>query len=71
MVAPTGLEDLGKWLSEERDVYADYAERIGGPMPEKIVRVWLIVVTIFQQTEGKCQFADIAFKTDRGVIPVL
>jgi hypothetical protein len=71
VVARTGLEDLGKWLSEERDVYADYAERIGGPMPEKIVRVWLIVVTIFQRTEGKCQFADISFETDRGVVPVL
>jgi hypothetical protein len=71
VVARTGLQDLGKWLSEERDVYADYAERIGGPMPTRIVRVWLIAVSIFQQTEGKCQFADIAFKTDQGTVPVL
>jgi DUF3047 family protein len=71
VVARTGLADLGKWLSEERDVYADYVERIGGPVPAKIVRVWLICVTIFQQTEGKCQFADIAFKTEQGVVPVL
>jgi hypothetical protein len=72
VVARTGLQDLGKWLSEERDVYADYAERIGGPMPERIVRVWLIAVTIFQQTEGRCQFADIAFKMPGGgVTPVL
>jgi len=35
------------------------------------VRVWLICVTIFQQTEGKCQFADIAIKTDRGTVPIL
>jgi hypothetical protein len=71
VVARTGLQDLGKWLSEERDVYADYAERIGGPMPSRIVRVWLIAVSIFQQTEGKCQFADIAFETDQGTVPVL
>jgi len=71
VVVRTGLSDLGKWLSEERDVYADYAAAIGGEMPAKIVRVWLIAVSIFQQTEGKCQFADIAVQTDQGVVPVL
>ena len=71
VVVRSGLDDLGKWLSEERDVYADYAAAIGGPMPGKIVRVWLIAVSIFQQTEGKCQFADITFHTERGVVPVL
>jgi len=40
-------------------------------MPEKIVKVWLICVTIFQQSEGKWQFADIAVHTDSGTIPVL
>jgi hypothetical protein len=53
-------------MKEERDVYADYAERIGGQMPERIVKVWLIAVSIFQQTEGKCQFADIAIHTPNG-----
>jgi Protein of unknown function (DUF3047) len=71
VVVRSGAGELGKWLSEERDLYADYAERIGGDLPEKIVRVWLICVTVFQQTEGKCQFADIAIETDRGTVPVL
>ncbi|MGK2921396.1 MAG: DUF3047 domain-containing protein [Methyloceanibacter sp.] len=71
VVVRSGLEDLGKWLTEERDLYADYAERIGGPMPARIVRVWLICVTVFQQTEGKCQFADIAVETENGTVPVL
>jgi hypothetical protein len=71
VVVCSGTEDLGRRLSEERDAYADYADRIGGPMPEKIVRAWLIAVSIFQQTEGKCQFADIAFKTDGGNVPIL
>lgn len=71
VVVRSGLDDLGKWLTEERDLYADYADRIGGEMPERIVRVWLICVTIFQQTEGKCQFADIAVKTENGTVPVL
>ena len=71
VVVRSGLEDLGKWLSEERDLFADYAERIGGPMPGKIVKVWLIAVCIFQQAEGKCQFADIAVHGENGAIPIL
>lgn len=72
VVVRSGLEDIGKWLSEERDLYTDYAERIGGPMPEKIVKVWLIAVSIFQQTEGKCQFADIAIHAPDGTtVPIL
>ena len=71
MVVRSGLEDPGNWLSEERDLFADYAERIGGPMPGKIVKVWLIAVCIFQQAEGKCQFADIAVHGENGAIPIL
>ncbi|WP_159079836.1 DUF3047 domain-containing protein [Methyloceanibacter sp. wino2] len=71
VVVRSGLGDLGKWLSEERDLYKDYAERIGGPMPQKIVKVWLIAVSIFQQTEGKCQFADIAVHGENGTIRVM
>ena len=41
-------------------------------MPEKIVKVWLIAVSIFQQTEGKCQFADIEIHTpDGATVPVM
>jgi Protein of unknown function (DUF3047) len=71
VVVRSGHEEIGKWLSEERDLYADYAERIGGPMPAKIVKVWLIAVSVFQQTEGKCQFADIALHTETGTVQVL
>ncbi len=71
VVVRSGLDDLGQWLAEERDLYADYADRIGGPMPENIVRVWLIAVSIFQQTEGKCQFADIAIEGENGTTKVL
>ena len=71
VVVRSGLDDLGNWLTEERDLYQDYAERIGGPMPEKIVKVWLIAVCIFQQAEGKCQFADIAIHGENGTIAVM
>jgi hypothetical protein len=36
VVVRSGLDDLGKWLSEKRDLFKDYAERIGGPMPERL-----------------------------------
>ena len=67
----TGLDGLGRWFSEERDVYADYAAYIGGPLPAKIVRVWLIAVSLFQHSDGKCQYADISFLTKSGAVPVL
>lgn len=71
VVARSGTEGLGQWFNEERDVYRDYGEKIGGTLPAKIVRVWLIAVSLFQHTEGKCQYADISFVTDDGVVPVL
>jgi hypothetical protein len=65
------LEGLGQWFDEERDVYSDNGEKIGGAFPAKIIRLWLIAVSLFQRTEGKCQYAGISFVTDEGVLPVL
>ncbi|MEG6508468.1 DUF3047 domain-containing protein [Methyloligella sp. 2.7D] len=67
----SGTEQLGQWVSDERDVYADYAEHVGGDMPGRIVRVWLIALTLFQQGTGKCQYADISFQTPEGEVTVL
>jgi len=50
--------ELGKWLPEERFVKVDYAKAIGAP-PQRIVRVWLIAVSVFQRGEGICDYADI------------
>lgn len=50
--------DLGKWLNEDRPVKSDYARAIGTP-PARIVRVWLIAVSVFQRGEGICDYADI------------
>ena len=49
---------LGKWLSEEQPLKADYAKAVGAP-PARIVRVWLIAVSVFQRREGICEYADI------------
>jgi hypothetical protein len=48
VVLRSGLGGLGQWFNEERDVFRDYAEQIGGPLPARIVRVWLIAVNLFQ-----------------------
>jgi hypothetical protein len=71
VVARSGLGGLGQWFDEERDVYADYVANIGSPVPGNIVRVWLIAVSLFQHSDGRCQYAGVSFATDRGVVPVL
>jgi hypothetical protein len=54
----SGLDGLGAWTAEERDLYADYKEHVGGPAT-KIVRIWLLGVTLIQRRQGSCRFADI------------
>ncbi|MBN2700598.1 MAG: DUF3047 domain-containing protein [Methylothermaceae bacterium] len=70
VVVRSGEQGLGEWIDEARDVYQDYVDAIGGPMPENIVRVWLIAVSLFQRTEGKCQYDDIAFLQGKRTIQV-
>jgi len=57
MVVRTGSADLGKWVSDERDIHADYKAHIGG-CAQKVVNVWLLGVSLFQRRSGSCRFAD-------------
>jgi hypothetical protein len=70
MVVRSGQEELGVWLDEERDVYADYAQAVGGPLPAKVTRVWLIAVSLFQRGEGKCRYSDITLLAGDKVLKV-
>jgi hypothetical protein len=70
VVIRSGAEGLGEWFDEERDVYRNYLDFIGGPPPAHIVRVWLIAVSLFQGREGRCRYADIAFEAGGETIPV-
>lgn len=70
VVIRSGTEGLGEWFDEERDVYRDYGEYIGGPWPGRIVRVWLIAVSFFQGGEGRCRYAGIALVSEEGIMPV-
>jgi hypothetical protein len=56
MVVRSGLADLGKWVNDERDIYADYKKHIGGPA-KSVVNVWLLGVSLFQRRSGSCRFA--------------
>jgi hypothetical protein len=59
IVARSGTADLGKWLNEDKNLFEHYRKAVGGEMPKRITRVWLIAVSLFQKTEGMSQFADI------------
>ena len=57
MAVRSGLADLGKWVSDERDIYADYREHIGG-QAKTVVNIWLLGVSLFQRRSGSARFAD-------------
>lgn len=70
VVVRSGASDLGTWLSEKRDVSADYAKYIGGKTPARIVQVWFIANTIIQQGEANASFGDITLGQSDGRAPV-
>ena len=61
MVVRTGREELGRWLSENRNVHDDYKAHIGGNA-KRIVAVWLIALSFFQRGTGRARYADIEIR---------
>jgi hypothetical protein len=59
LVVRSGTEDLGTWVREERDVFADRARAIGGPNPARIRAIWLIAVSFLQHGEGRCSYRSV------------
>lgn len=59
-VLRSGAAGLGRWHDERRAIAADYAAAIGGPLPARVVAVWLIAVSLFTRGTGEGAFADIA-----------
>jgi hypothetical protein len=83
VVARSGSSDLGRWCDEERSLYSYYERFVGTigeldkgddrrvvPPPTRIVRVWLIANTMFQQREGRCEFGAIELQTENSVSTV-
>ncbi|MGQ0530984.1 MAG: DUF3047 domain-containing protein, partial [Panacagrimonas sp.] len=65
-VVRSGTAQLGQWRNERRVLQDDYRKAIGGPMPQRIVGVWLIANTVFQRGEGRCRYRDIALVDAHG-----
>lgn len=69
-VVRSGTRELGQWLNEERDVFADYQAMVAptatAPPPGRVLRVWLIAVSLFQRGAGACRFADITLTNTAG-----
>lgn len=58
VVIRSGAAGLGTWLAEERNLYEDYRRYMGQP-PRRIVKVWLIAVSLFQRQRGIVQYRGI------------
>lgn len=58
-VLRSGPEGQGAWHAESRIIAADYAHAIGGPLPARVISVWLIANSVFQRRAGRARFADI------------
>jgi Protein of unknown function (DUF3047) len=70
LVVRSGMERLGQWVSEERNVWDDYRRAIGTP-PAAIVAVWLIAVSIFEHTTAYCEYSALELVTDGHAIPLI
>lgn len=61
---------LGRWLNEEQPLRADYVKAVGAA-PGRVVKVWLIAVSVFQRNEGICEYADIELVDGDKVLKIL
>jgi hypothetical protein len=67
-VVRSDLAKLGAWLEEKQTILDDYERAIGGELPKRIVAVWLIAVSAFQKSKGRCSFARIRLKSSKGEV---
>ncbi|MFN2377936.1 MAG: DUF3047 domain-containing protein, partial [Candidatus Binatia bacterium] len=65
VVVRSGTAGLGTWLDEERDLHADYVHYMGEP-PRRVVRVWLIAVSLFQRQTGRASFSGFSLESADG-----
>jgi hypothetical protein len=70
-VVRSGSSQLGQWLSEERNLQADYRRYIDDDVPGRIVAVWLISNSAFQRLPGDCVYSDIILADGQDEIQVL
>jgi hypothetical protein len=69
-VLRTPADGLGQWISESRGIKEDYRRAIGGPLPIRIVAVWLIANSAFQSGQGRCRYRKIVLEDGAGRVRV-
>ncbi len=70
-VLRSGTAELGTWLSERRNLAADYATAIGGPAPAAVTEVWLIANSACQRRTGRCSYRDIRLGAPGHVLQII
>lgn len=77
VVIRSGTERLNEWISEERDLYADYVSYIEGgredstKIPKQVVRVWFIAGNRWQRHEGDMRVNGLQIRQGRDCIELL
>ena len=69
VVIRSGTGEIGQWLSERRNLFADYKLYIGHP-PERILRVWLIAGSRWQRFPGEMNIKNIRLVSSSGTTDV-
>lgn len=65
LVVRSGTQDLGRWLREERHVFADRTKAIGAPDTARITGIWLIAVSFLQHGKGSCAYRSLTLSDGR------
>lgn len=53
---------LNCWHDERRSLRDDYRRAIGGRLPKRVVAVWLIANSVFQNGQGRCRYRGISLE---------
>lgn len=64
-VAESGTENIGEWVPEVRDLYADYQKGYPGEEPGKVVRVYLMTDSDNTESRTAGEYADLMFHRER------
>jgi hypothetical protein len=64
-VVEAGTENMGTWVSEVRDLYADYKKGYPGEERGKIVRVYLMTDSDNTESRTAGEYADLVFHRNR------
>lgn len=71
IVVRSGIADIGRWVDDERPVLTDHQAAIGGAVPARVVRAWLLCGSLFQRGTGRAEFGRMELVDGDQVIRVL